>query len=164
MSVGRIAMSDALLDAARSTLDDSLRQLRTAVEGLDAEGLNTAPAGADSNPIAVLVVHALASTRSWLAVATGAPPPPRDRPREFEIVVVDVPGFVASVDAGAGACRDLLAGIDTLDVARTGVAPWRPGAAASEPVTAAWALLHALDHLREHVGHAQLTRQLFGAG
>jgi hypothetical protein len=68
------------------------------------------------------------------------------------------------VDASAEACRDLLAGIDTLDVARTGVAPWRPGAAASEPVTAAWALLHALDHLREHVGHAQLTRQLFGAG
>jgi hypothetical protein len=27
-------------------------------------------------------------------------------------------------------------------------------------VTAAWALLHALDHLGEHVGHAHLTRQL----
>ena len=31
---------------------------------------------------------------------------------------------------------------------------------AGEPVTWAWALLHALGHLREHVGHAQLTRQL----
>jgi hypothetical protein len=30
----------------------------------------------------------------------------------------------------------------------------------AEPVTAAWALLHALEHLREHVAQAQLTRQL----
>jgi hypothetical protein len=155
-------MGDALLDAARSTLDSSLLELRTAVEGLDAEGLNTAPAGPNSNPVAVLVVHALASTRSWLALATGAPQPPRDRPREFETVVTDVPGFLTSVDATADACRELLAGADTLDPARTGTAPWRQGVEASQPVTAAWALLHALDHLREHVGHAQLTRQLLG--
>jgi uncharacterized damage-inducible protein DinB len=157
-------MSDALLVAARSTLDDSLGELRKAIERLDADGLNTAPAGPDSNPVAVLVVHALASTRSWLALATGAPLPPRDRPREFETVVTDVPGFLASVDATADACRELLAGVDDLDPARTGTAPWRQGAEASEPVTAAWALLHALDHLREHVGHTQLTRQLLGDG
>ena len=29
-----------------------------------------------------------------------------------------------------------------------------------EPLRAAWALLHALAHLREHVGHAQLTRDV----
>jgi uncharacterized protein DUF664 len=32
-----------------------------------------------------------------------------------------------------------------------------------EQVTAGWALLHAIEHLREHVGHAQLTRQLWDA-
>ena len=36
-----------------------------------------------------------------------------------------------------------------------------PGGLAQEPVTAAWALIHALVHLREHVGHAELTRQLW---
>lgn len=30
----------------------------------------------------------------------------------------------------------------------------------AEQVSAAWALLHALEHLREHVGQMQLTRQL----
>ena len=27
-------------------------------------------------------------------------------------------------------------------------------------MSAAWALIHALEHLREHVAHAQLTRQV----
>jgi hypothetical protein len=30
--------------------------------------------------------------------------------------------------------------------------------------TRAWALLHVLEHFREHVGHAQLTRQVLDAG
>ena len=30
-----------------------------------------------------------------------------------------------------------------------------------EVVSGAWALIHALEHLREHMGHAQLTRQLW---
>ena len=28
-------------------------------------------------------------------------------------------------------------------------------------VTATWALIHAVEHLREHVAHAELTRQVF---
>jgi hypothetical protein len=156
-------MPDALLEAARPTLDGSLRELRKAIDGLDAEALNTSPAGPDANALAVIAVHALASTHSWLALATDSPLPPRDRPREFETRVEDAAGFLASVDRTAEACRALLARADSIDPARTGTAPWRSGAAAEEPVTAAWALLHALDHLREHVGHAQLTRQLLNA-
>ena len=153
-------MPDALHEAARSTLDESLRELRKAIEGLDADALNTPPIERDANPLAVLVVHALASTHSWLALATGAPLPPRDRPREFETRVDDPAAFLASLDRTADACRELLARSDDIDLARTGTAPWRRGAEAEEPVTAAWALLHALGHLQEHVGHAQLTRQL----
>lgn len=151
-------MPDALLEAARATLDGSLRELRKALDGLDADGLNARPEP-EANPLAVLAVHALASARSWLALATGAPLPPRDRPQEFETHVDDATTFLTTIDAMADACRALLAHVDSIDLSRTGTAPWR-GAQADEPVTAAWALLHALDHLREHIGHAQLTRQL----
>ena len=75
-------------------------------------------------------------------------------------MVDDPAAFLASTDETAKACRHLLADADTLDPGWIGTAPWRSGAEAHEPVTAAWALLHALDHLREHVGHAQLTRQV----
>jgi hypothetical protein len=93
-------------------------------------------------------------------LATGSPLPPRDRPKEFETRVDDPAAFSALVDRTAEACRAMLAVAERIDPARLGTAPWRGGVAGEEPVTAAWALLHALDHLREHVGHAQLTRQL----
>jgi len=151
---------DALLEAARTTLDGSLHELRKQLEGLDANALNDRPGGDGTNTLAVLAVHALASTHSWLALATGSALPPRDRPREFETRVDDPVAFLASVDATSDACREILAGAEGIDPGKTGTAPWRTGTEAEEPVTAAWALLHALDHLREHVGHAQLTRQL----
>jgi hypothetical protein len=153
-------VTDPTIEAARDILADSLTELRMTVDGCSDEVLNWRPVGDDTNPLAVLVTHALHSTRSWLGVAVGAELPPRDRPAEFRVVVDDPGSFVASFDATAAECRSLLEGEDRFDPSRIGYAPWRPGQLANEPVVAAWALLHALAHLREHVGHAQLTRQL----
>jgi len=41
------------------------------------------------------------------------------------------------------------------------VTPASPAPAAKADAPAAWALLHALEHLREHVGQMLLTRQLW---
>ena len=151
-------MTEATLDAAREVLDDSLQALTKELDECSTERLNARPAGDGSNSLAVIAVHALSSTRSWLALATGAPLPDRDRPSEFRAVADD--RFLAWVRDVAGECRALLPRAGGFDPSRTATAPWRSGALADEPVTAAWALLHALTHLREHVGHAQLTRQL----
>ena len=153
-------MTDPLLVAARDVVQDALGELRRALEGADTATLNAVPAGPGSNSLAVLGAHALSSTRSWLALATQAPLPPRDRPAEFRTSVQDPAGFLTWVDAEAEACRRLLMDADSFDPAHVGFAPWRGGAEAEEPVTAGWALLHAVAHLREHVGHVQLTRQV----
>src|SRR5262245_21111387 len=100
------------------------------------------------------------STRAWLSVAVGAEPPARDRPAEFR-VVASTDELLALLDEMGGECVALLDGA-TFDPDRTGLAPWRQGPEADEPVPAAWALIHALVHLREHVAHAQLTRQPIG--
>jgi uncharacterized damage-inducible protein DinB len=105
----------------------------------------------------VIATHALESTRSWLSLATGAPLPPRDRPAEFRAVADD--RFASSIEDRISACLALLNEDVTFDPARVGTAPWR-SSGADEPVTAAWALLHALSHLHEHVGHAHVTRDL----
>lgn len=136
---------------------DRLDELRHAIADLSPESLNQRPAGEGTNALAVIVEHALASTRSWLSLATGAPLPPRDRPAEFR-TVADAE-FTARVDQRIGECLALLEGDVTFDPAREGTAPWR-STGADEQVTAAWALLHALSHLSEHVGHAHLTRDL----
>jgi hypothetical protein len=152
---------DPTIAAARDILADSVEGLRAALDGCTAEELNRRPAAEDSNSLAVLATHALASTRSWLSLAVGAALPERDRDAEFLAVVEDPTRFMAGIDEAAAACRSLLETDDPFEPGRVGTAPWRTYGS-DDPVTAAWALLHALEHLREHVGHAQLTRQLVG--
>jgi hypothetical protein len=151
-----VAASDPTIEAARSIIDASLGAMRAAIVGASADSLNRRPAGDDTNPVAVLVVHAVSSTRWWLSVSLGAPIPERDRASEFITTVAEADELLAMFDPIAADCRALL---DT-------DASFDPGSIREDPrdgdqVTAAWALIHAVEHLREHVGHAELTRQLF---
>ena len=151
-------MADATLDAVREVLDESLGELRKGVSGLSVEQLNAQPAGGDTNSVAVIVTHALGSTRSWLSLAMGAPMPDRDRPAEFRAVADD--GFATWTDAGIAACLALLDDA-TWDPERVGVANWT---ASQETRTAAYAASHALSHLGEHVGHLHMTLELLRDG
>jgi len=90
--------------------------------------------------------------------------PPRDRPSEFREVVDDLDELLTRFDEIAAECRALLRADAPFDPGASRVAPpSSPGGtvADSETVTAAWALVHAAEHLREHVAHAELTSQLF---
>jgi DinB superfamily len=154
-------VADPTVAAAAEILRTALSDLRGAVEGLSVEELNRRPGGEDTNSICVLATHSMHSTRAWLSLAVGAEPPVRDRPAEFRAVASDADEVLSVLDALGAECISLLDGA-VFDPDRTGLAPWRQGAQAGEPVMAAWALIHALAHLREHVAHAQLTRQLLG--
>lgn len=151
-------MTDPIITAAREILDDSLAELRVAAVGATPDELNRRPAGPDTNSIAVLVVHSLTSTRSWLSVATGAPLPERDRDAEFVTVTESEAALLAFLDQMAGECRALLAADAPFDAAVERATHRRSDA--PDTAQAGWALLHALEHLREHVAHTQLTRQL----
>jgi DinB superfamily len=153
-------VSDPTVEAAAEILREALSDLRGAVEGMSADELNRRPAGEDTNSIAVLATHSMHSTRAWLSVAVGAEPPERDRPAEFRVVASN-DELLSLLDEMGTECVSLLDGA-TYDPDRTGLAPWRQGRLADQPVSAAWALIFALAHLREHVAHAQLTRQLLG--
>ena len=147
-------MADATIDGVREVLEESLRELRKGVAGRSVEQLNARPAGGDTNSIAVIVTHALGSTRAWLSLAMGAPMPDRDRPAEFRAVADD--GFAAWTDDRIAECLALLDGT-TWDPVRVGTATWT---AAQETRTAAYAAAHALSHLGEHVGHLHMTLEL----
>jgi hypothetical protein len=151
---------DPILAAAREALAESLDELRGATAGLSPDELNRRIAGEGTNPIAVIVTHALESTRSWTSLAVGAPLPPRDRPSEFTVVADE--SFGSWIDRRAGECLALLDDADGFDPRREGVAPWTGDP--DTPVTAAWALLHAIAHLGEHVGHAHVMRDLLRGG
>ena len=155
-------MTDPMVAAARNMLDTCVAGMRSAIEGASADALNWRPAGEETNSIGILAVHAMTSSRTWLNVAVGAPEPERDRDAEFRTQVRDPAELLATFDRLAGECRAALATDDDIDWGAPRTPNRRPGSA-PETITAGWTLLHALEHLREHVAHLQLTRQLWDA-
>jgi len=134
--------------------------MRAAVADRCREALNRGPAP-DTTTIAVLVANAVTSAKTLLdAALTGR----MDRGHYMGTVR---PAAFATRDADAAA---LLALLD--DLARTAERLTTEGVRADyaapvayiggegPPRTRAWCLLHAVEHLREHVGHAQLTKQV----
>jgi len=162
-------IAEPITSSAQFVLKQSLAELRAAVDGVPAEALNWRPAGEETNSIAVLATHALSSTRSWLAVAVGAPLPERDRPSEFLVMEDDPWALLRLVDELSEECRALLRDAGDVDwsaTRKTHARPatkgddgsWQPGV---DEVPAAYAVLHALEHLGQHVAHCSLTRQLW---
>jgi hypothetical protein len=156
---------DAIITAVHDLLTANSADLRAVVAGLDREALNRAPVDG-ANSIAVLVAHAATATAHLIDSAISG-----RANRERYLAEVRTPAF-ATHDADAA---QLLALVDRLDgaIARLaavedgidyGGAVAAEGGTPGEPRTRAWSLVHAVEHLREHIGHAQLTRQLIEAG
>lgn len=128
------------------------RRLREVLEGVPVELLDRAPA-ADANSIAVLVTHAIGSVMGWLHLAAGRPHQ-RDRDSEFVVRGRSSDDLIRLIDEADRMAPELVqaafdAGMETLRE--------RPGARA---VTVAYCLTHAAAHTAEHVGQAELTRQI----
>src|SRR3989304_5564456 len=100
--------TDPVLASARYLVGESLKELRSSIEGLPVEALNWRPAGDATNSMAVLATHALGATRLWLSMAMGAPLPERDRDSEFRASVDDSPALLRLVDELS---KDCLAGL-----------------------------------------------------
>jgi hypothetical protein len=155
-------MTDPLVSAARNMFDRCVADMRPCIEGATAEALDWRPAGEETSSIAILAVHAMTSSRTWLSVAVGAPEPERDRDAEFRTTAEDPALLLGTFESLAGECRSALATDEPIDWSAVRTPSRRPGSA-PDTITAGWTLLHALEHLREHVAHLQLTRQLWDA-
>ena len=155
-------MTDTFLTSVRFVVKQDLADLLSPVDGLPGEALDWQPVGADTNSIAVLVTHVLHSTRSWLSVAVGAPLPDRDRDSEFTVKSDDAKALGDFMHDFSRQIMALLDSAGEVDWAATRQTHARPGDK-SEKVPASWAVLHAIEHLREHIAHVGLTRQLWEA-
>lgn len=156
-------MADAFLPSIRFVVAEDLKDLRAAVDGLPGKALDWKPAGQDTNSIAVLVTHVLGSTHSWMCVAMAAPLPDRDREVEFQAKSADTVGLLAFMDEMGAKIMGVLESKQEIDWAANRRTHIRPDASLPDHVPAAWAALHAIEHLREHIGHVGLTRQLWDA-
>lgn len=156
-------MTDSMLASAAYAIGDDLKELRAALEGLPDDALNWKPAGDETNSVAVLVTHVLHSTRSWISTAVGLPLPARDRDSEFRVKANETNDLLALVDDFGAQILGLLNDAGDIDWAANRKAHMRPDPTLPEYVPASYALLHAIEHLGQHVAHVSLTRQLWEA-
>jgi hypothetical protein len=154
-------MTDPFTTAARKVATDAFEELRRVVDGIPAEALDWQPAGPETNSIAVLVTHAMNSTRLWLKFAAGLPLPTRDRDAEFGAKSSDPAALLRLIDDMAADCGAALDSAGTVDwsISR----PWKRASGEVVEVSPAYAVLHGVEHLRGHVDQASLTRHLWEA-
>jgi uncharacterized damage-inducible protein DinB len=156
-----VTTPDPLLAAGGATVRRTFADMRQTIAEFPPKALNWKPAGEDTNSVAVLTTHSLHSTRSWLCTALGQPLPDRDRDSEFRVAEDDPKALLTLFDEMAGQCTALFDSPREVDWSAIRRTHTRPDASDAIQVPAAWALLHAIEHLREHLGQMQLTRQLW---
>lgn len=129
------------------------RKLRDEVQDLDTAALNWAP-GPDTNSLAVLVTHMLGSEAEALKRVRGLP---SDRVRAAEFVPREqsAADLLARIDAAEAELEQHAAAITEADLAAL-----RTHATRGTRTGLYW-LVDIFGHLREHLGHLQLTRQLY---
>lgn len=155
---------DPVIAAIRDALQTSAADLRTAVDGLSGDALDWTPAP-KTNSLAVLVAHAATSTRFLVNAGLDGI---LDR---AAYLAADRPAAFATHGVSPEAIGQWLDQLDTV-VARLKDAPtpaWSAELTVTGPPmtttapTRAFTLVRAMEHLREHVGVAQLMRQLWDA-
>ena len=130
-------------------------EIKKAIEGLSVEALDWIPAG-NTNSINVLVSHLCGSERYWAAeIATGSPSD-RVREQEFKAEGLNEIDLVNLLDATQRVINDAFEQLTLSDLEVMRYAEQN-----DMNITTAWAILHALEHSAGHVGHIQLTVQLW---
>jgi len=130
-------------------------EVKKAIEGLSVEALDWVPAG-NSNSINVLVTHLCGAERFWAVDIAPGGTSDRVREEEFKAEGLNEIDLANLLDETLRAINDAFETL-TLGSLQTMVHSNQH----DMDVTAGWAILHALEHTAQHVGHIQLTVQLW---
>lgn len=142
-------------------LDNSRGLVAELIRHLPAEALNwrpDLPENADPmNSIGALAVHLAGAEHYWFAEVIGGAPPTRDRDAEFAFVAESSEEPLARLEAVAAETSDLLTALtaEDLDGRRRANDRWVP---------VRFAIIHIVDHYALHLGHMQITYQLWNGG
>jgi uncharacterized damage-inducible protein DinB len=135
-------------------LDEIRRQARDAIQDLDERGLNSTPLDQDASSPAVLVHHMAGVERMWLRQIIGGVDVGRHRPEEFSAEARSVADLEKLLDEAGRTTREVLSDLTTERL--RAIRDFR-----GEQRSVQWCLLAAMDHMSGHVGHLQLTRQMY---
>ncbi len=112
--------------------------------------------GAEMNSIAILVTHTVGAERYWIGDVAGEEPSGRVRDEEFAVESGTVAELKALLDGATAYANGVLGRLTVDDFGRS-----HHLERYDRSFTTGWALLHALEHTAQHVGHIQQIRQLW---
>jgi len=157
------------LEGYLQRIQDLRDQVAGLIEGLPQEALDWRPLPArdlepgsedvegTTNSLAVLAAHIVGAERFWIGEVVGGRPSNRDREAEFTTSGLDVGDLTALLEQAAAETSAVFAGLRPADLDGTQEARGRA-------VPVRWCLLHIVDHTALHLGHMQLTYQLWRGG
>jgi uncharacterized damage-inducible protein DinB len=141
-----------------TTLNELQDQIKSLLEGLPQDALDWRPIqGAGelaTNSLAAVVTHLAGSETYFMKEIIGRQPIQRDREAEFVTRGVNVSALRTRLEAAAKSAEEVLSPMTEgqLEEGRK----FR-----DRQVTVRWSILHVIEHTAQHVGHMQLTRQLW---
>ncbi len=136
-------------------LHGNVAEIHKLLHDLPAEALDWAPSD-EGNSIAVLAAHLAGSIKYWLGDVLANRESRRDRDAEFVTRGVDAVELATRLEAAVTDVEPIVAALTFDDLAKNRFSP-RNG----REYSVAWVLNHALEHCALHVGHAQVTGQVW---
>ncbi len=127
-----------------------------AIAGLPQEALDWVP-GPDMNSLGVLIVHTMGAERYWIGDIGAGILSNRDRAAEFQAHGLDENALREILSTTLEFSRSVLESLTLDDLVKERISPNHHGSV----FRVSWGIAHALDHAALHVGHAQITRQLW---
>jgi uncharacterized damage-inducible protein DinB len=166
------------LDNYLKRIEDLREQVSDLIADLPAEALNWRPLppsvpapsallgtgaggteerGDATNSLAVLAAHIAGAEHFWIGEVIGGRPSTRDRDAEFLTEVEDGSQLVRLLEQTGLETREILTTLTETDL--DGIREAR-----GRQVPVRWGILHIIDHTALHLGHMQLTYQLWMGG
>jgi uncharacterized damage-inducible protein DinB len=136
-------------------LENLNKHLSQEIQGLPQTALDWSP-GPETNSLAVLLAHIAGSLRYWIGDVALEQPSGRVREQEFQTRGLGAEALQRRLDEVVVYARLNLPRLSLADLDQK-----RQPGRGEEMVTCGWALLHALEHGYLHLGHVELTRQLW---
>lgn len=130
-------------------------EIERTIEGLPPPALDWVP-GPDMNSLGVLAVHVAGAERYWIGDVVGRDPSGRDRAAGFRTRGLDAATLKARLTEALAHSQAVLEGLTLPDLEASRVSP-RDG----RVFMVARCLAHVLEHTALHLGHMQITRQLW---
>jgi hypothetical protein len=141
-----------IIVVVKGMLDEQAERYTQVVTAMPEEALHWRPGDATTNSVAQIVRHVTAAQEWLLGVARGDTPAwDQDSLRNDRATREELLGLIAAVSARKD---DQLARIDLLDMSETLASEDGPG-------LRGWFVVHCAEHGAEHLGHAELTQQLW---